>query len=256
MHMKAIGALAAVLLVSVSALPAARAGAPEGTAEAGGFLDAGDRDLAAGRYLDAVSQYQRGYATSNQPRFLLRIAESYKTLGDLPRARDYYRRYLAEAPKDDPDRPRGAEELHALDPPAMKELPKPRTDLDAGRTQAEIRTALGQEDYERYLASGLTFNGFKQREQGNSTAVKGIVTAVTSLAVGAGLVLTAGNAGGGRAVVGYVIAATGGPIGFWIMRVGFTQSTMANYQVRQAAPQTAEAAPSPRALALGLWWRF
>jgi hypothetical protein len=218
-------ALAALVLAAPS-----RARAASDEEEARGFYADGQRAFAAGHYGEAVNAYQRGYALVREPRFLYGMAHAYETLGDLPRAREYYRRFEAEAPKDDPDRGKAAAALAKLDP--VGNVPPPKPYLDAGRTPEEIRAALGDEEYERYVASGLTLNGFRQRDHGNKLGMEGIITAVASLGVGVGLVLTAGPNRGGQAVVGYCVAAVGAPIGFWIMRVGFTASTMANYQVR------------------------
>jgi hypothetical protein len=208
----------------------ARAGAASPDQEdANEHFARGRRDYDGGRYSDAANEYQRGYALVGEPRFLLGIARSYETLGDRPRARDYYRRFLTEAAKDDPARPDAAAALAKLDPVGHVTPPKPY--LDAGRTPEEIRAALGDEEYERYVASGLTLNGFRQRDHGNRLGAEGIGVAVTSLAVGVVLILTAGTHGA-RAVVGYCVAGVGGPVGFYMMRIGFSASTMANFQVR------------------------
>jgi hypothetical protein len=220
--------LAAVLVLAVATPAPARAASDQ--EEAAGFFARGQRAFAGGHYPDAVSEYQRGYALTHQPRFLLGMAQAYETLGDLPRAREYYRRFQSEAPKDDPDRGKAAAALAKLDP--VGNIPPPKPYLDAGRTPEEIRTALGDSEYERYVSSGLTLNGFRQRDHGNTLATEGIITAVASLGVGVTMILTAGNDHGGRVLVGYCLAAVGTPIGFWMMRVGFNTSTMANYQIR------------------------
>jgi tetratricopeptide (TPR) repeat protein len=218
-----------VLAALALAVPA-RAHAASDEEEARGFYADGQRAFAAGHYGEAVNDYQRGYALVREPRFLFGMAHAYETLGDLPRAREYYRRFQAEAPKDDPDRGKAAAALAKLDP--VGNIPPPKPYLDAGRTPEELKAALGDEEYERYVSSGLTLNGYRQREHGNKLAVEGIVTAVASLAVGVGLVLTSSITRPGQAIAGYCIAAVGTPIGFWIMRVGFSTSTMANFQVR------------------------
>ena len=224
-----------VLAALALAVPA-RAHAASDEDEARGFYTDGQRAFAAGHYGEAVNAYQRGYALVREPRFLLGMAQAYETLGDLPRAREYYRRFQAEAPKGDPDRPKAAAALAKIDP-VGNVPPAPKPYLDAGRTPEELKAALGDDEYERYVASGLTLNGYRQREHGNKLAVEGIVTAVSSLAVGVGLVLTASFTRPGQAIAGYCIAAVGTPIGFWIMRVGFSTSTMANFQVRPLPQQ-------------------
>jgi tetratricopeptide (TPR) repeat protein len=228
--MKTTTASIVVMVALALATPARALAASSDEEEARGFYAEGQRAFAGGHYGEAVNAYQRGYALVREPRFLYGMAQAYETLGDLPRAREYYRRFAAEAPKDDPDRGKAAAALAKIDP--VGNVPPPKPYLDAGRTPEEIRAALGDDEYERYVASGLTLNGFRQRDHGNKLGAEGIVTAVASLAAGTAMILLADKNHAGYAVVGYCVAAVGTPIGFWMMRVGFSASTMANYQVR------------------------
>jgi len=56
-------------------------------------------------YDDAVRHFTVAYQLDPRPALLHSIARAHDTRGDLPRARDFYRRHLAE----DPDSPRRAE---------------------------------------------------------------------------------------------------------------------------------------------------
>src|SRR5262249_3022185 len=52
----------------------------------------------AGRYADAISEFEIGYALSPRPEFLLSLAQSYRRLWRYPEAREYCDRFLAVAP--------------------------------------------------------------------------------------------------------------------------------------------------------------
>jgi tetratricopeptide (TPR) repeat protein len=64
--------------------------------------EAGRRLYELGRYVDAIREFESGYALDPRPGFLVNIGQAYRQLGDLEDARDYYRRFLAEAPPDEP----------------------------------------------------------------------------------------------------------------------------------------------------------
>ena len=226
--------LAAAILL---ALAAALAGAPPARAsdadDARAFYARAQELVARGRYLDAVAEYQRGYALTREPRFLLAMAGAYRTSGDLPRARDYYRRFLQEARADDPERARAAAELREAEPVILKPEPlRPVEDNDGGYTQAEIRSMLGQDEYARYVASRLTLAGFRQRDRGNELAIQGAIVAGVAAAIGVPLVLTATEATRWRAVAGYCAFVVGIPIGAGMARYGFVLSNAASVQVR------------------------
>jgi tetratricopeptide (TPR) repeat protein len=57
-----------------------------------------------GRYDDAIREFNAGWDLSQKPRFLYNLALCYRKLGDLPKTRDYLRRYLSLAPDNDANR--------------------------------------------------------------------------------------------------------------------------------------------------------
>src|SRR5205809_218829 len=82
-----------ILLALAAALAGAPAARASDTDDARAFYARAQELVARGRYVDAVAEYQRGYALTREPRFLLAMAGAYRTSGDLPRSRDYYRRF-------------------------------------------------------------------------------------------------------------------------------------------------------------------
>jgi hypothetical protein len=62
-------------------------------------LDLGQRQVADGRYAEALSHFEAGYQASPRPLFLFKIAECARSLGDVVRARESYERYLREDPQ-------------------------------------------------------------------------------------------------------------------------------------------------------------
>jgi Tfp pilus assembly protein PilF len=90
-----------------------------------------------GDYTQAVKQFEAGYALVPRPQFLLNSGLCYEKLGELDRARDFYKRYLGEALPDDPDRERAAGLLAKIEARLASthpaEAPGPRSPL-AGET--------------------------------------------------------------------------------------------------------------------------
>ncbi len=58
----------------------------------------GQEHFTAGRYGDAIREYEAGYQLSRLPGFLLNIAHSYRRQGDFDNARTYYKRFLLMDP--------------------------------------------------------------------------------------------------------------------------------------------------------------
>jgi tetratricopeptide (TPR) repeat protein len=83
---------------------AASADGPDGTARARTHFEAGRALYILGNYSDAIREFAAGYQLAPRPQFLLNLGQSHRKLGDLTKARDMFRRFLAEAPPDDPDR--------------------------------------------------------------------------------------------------------------------------------------------------------
>jgi tetratricopeptide (TPR) repeat protein len=54
---------------------------------------------AAASYVEAIAEYEQGFALVPTPEFLFNIAQCYRLSGDKRHAVDYYRRYLDAAPE-------------------------------------------------------------------------------------------------------------------------------------------------------------
>src|SRR4051794_17565916 len=67
-------------------------------------FDRGVQLYRAGRYADAIGEFESGYAALPRPAFLLNIAQSWRKLGDIGWARLYYQRFVDQADPDDPAR--------------------------------------------------------------------------------------------------------------------------------------------------------
>jgi tetratricopeptide (TPR) repeat protein len=118
--------LVAALLIAAS--PAARAATPAAEREARHAFAAGEGYFRAGQYASALAEYQAGYAASPLPGFLINIAQCQRRLGDLPKARATYQKFLLVAP-DSPLVP----EVRSL----IAELDKLIADLGEGEAAAE-----------------------------------------------------------------------------------------------------------------------
>jgi hypothetical protein len=88
-------------LCALLAMGSASAEADEEDLAAGrSYFLAGRALLQARQYSQALVQFDAGYHKVPKPLFLYNIAQVYKLLDWRLRAREYYRRYLAEAPRD------------------------------------------------------------------------------------------------------------------------------------------------------------
>jgi tetratricopeptide (TPR) repeat protein len=67
--------------------------------------EAGRDRFAAGDYGEAVREFAAGYEIAPRPEFLLNLGQAYRRLGDLPRARAFYEKYLVSTPESDPRHP-------------------------------------------------------------------------------------------------------------------------------------------------------
>lgn len=90
---------AALLALSLLLPALASGGEPLGSARA--HLSRGLDLYRAGRYADAVEEFEAGHAALPHPTFLLNLAQSWRKLGDLERARGYYARFASETPAGD-----------------------------------------------------------------------------------------------------------------------------------------------------------
>ena len=82
-----------VVVLSCFVAVGARAGETEDAVGKMHF-DAGDRAYKEGRYQKALAEFRAGYELTHRPPFLINIAQSYKKLNDLQKAREFYKTYL------------------------------------------------------------------------------------------------------------------------------------------------------------------
>jgi len=85
---------------------ASLAGAEEldATGKARVHFEAGRALYRLGNYAEALREFEAGYQLAPRPQFLVNIGQAYRKLGDLPRAKETFERYLAAVP-DSPERP-------------------------------------------------------------------------------------------------------------------------------------------------------
>jgi tetratricopeptide (TPR) repeat protein len=86
-----------MMLSFVRSAPAAT-GDPATERTARQHFSAGEADYSAGRYTEALKEYQAGYDAHPLPGFLVNIAQCQRRLGDLERARATYQKFIMVAP--------------------------------------------------------------------------------------------------------------------------------------------------------------
>jgi tetratricopeptide (TPR) repeat protein len=92
----------ALAIVLAAAAPAHAEGDREQRARAHYEVGLGMYHL--GNYREALREFSAGYELSPRPQFLINLGQVYRKLHDLDRAREMFARYLAQTPKDAPDR--------------------------------------------------------------------------------------------------------------------------------------------------------
>lgn len=95
--------------------PAAAKGAAANDEEGRRQFKLGEKLLEEGKYREAAQAFEAGYAASPRAGFLLNIANCYRKLGELGKARQYYWRFLEAAPPNHPSRPAALEYLRAIE---------------------------------------------------------------------------------------------------------------------------------------------
>jgi tetratricopeptide (TPR) repeat protein len=102
------GARSVVLLVAALLLglvaPAAADPSEEDLRRARAYFEAGRALYSLGRYDDALKEFTAGYQLAPRPLFLINLGQSYRRLGRNDEAIAMYRRFMAEAPPNDPNR--------------------------------------------------------------------------------------------------------------------------------------------------------
>jgi tetratricopeptide (TPR) repeat protein len=119
--MKRIAALVALLLLVSLKVPTAHAASAEAERESRRHFQLAETRFRAGLFAEALAEYQSGYDVLPLPGFLVNMAQCYRRMGDLKKARALYSKFLLVAP-DSPLVPQ-VQDL-------IKELDKLLADLD------------------------------------------------------------------------------------------------------------------------------
>jgi tetratricopeptide (TPR) repeat protein len=93
------------MLVALACLGGGVASARPETPERGkAHLQRGLELYKDGLYQNAIAEFESGYAALPRPAFLLNIAQAYRKLNQLERARSYYQQFALKTPRSDPAR--------------------------------------------------------------------------------------------------------------------------------------------------------
>ena len=121
-----------VMLVLALLAGVARAQGADDVAKARQHFEAGRALYNLGNFRDAIREFSAGYQLAPRPQFLVNLGQAYRKLGELEKARDQYRKFLDEAPPNDPDREQVQQILGELEqqiaaqpPPAPAPAPAP-----------------------------------------------------------------------------------------------------------------------------------
>src|SRR5581483_2584479 len=116
--------IAAAILLLVGA---AQAEELDLAGKARAHFEAGRAMYKLGNWAEALREFQAGYELAPRPQFLVNIAQAHRKLGDLPRAKEAFEKYLAASPPDSAERPQIerliaelAREIAAQPPPVEK----------------------------------------------------------------------------------------------------------------------------------------
>ena len=89
---------ATVLALLAAGAPILAAAPSEAEVQSRQAFQTAEEHFKAGRFSDALTKYQAGYDLVPLPGFLINIAQCYRRLGDLTRARASYRKFILVAP--------------------------------------------------------------------------------------------------------------------------------------------------------------
>jgi len=95
---KTRSSFAAMCLVCAFSGPLRAAGTKDAEREARRAFQEAEAHFQAGEFAEALSAYETGYAQAPLPGFLINIAQCYRRLGDLTRARATYQKFVMVAP--------------------------------------------------------------------------------------------------------------------------------------------------------------
>jgi tetratricopeptide (TPR) repeat protein len=98
---------------------------PADIARARQHFEAGRALYNLGNYQDAIREFSAGYQLVPRPQFLLNLGQAYRRQGDLPHARDMFRKFLAAAPPNDPDRNQARVILDEIEDTMIEQQPLP-----------------------------------------------------------------------------------------------------------------------------------
>lgn len=119
------GLAKAILVLALAFGSFARADNADAVARARTHFEAGRALYNLGNYTDAIREFSAGYQLAPRPQFLVNLGQAYRKLGKLEQAREMYRRFLKEAPPDDPDRAQVQQLLQILDGELARRAPPP-----------------------------------------------------------------------------------------------------------------------------------
>ena len=136
--------------------------------QARAHFDAGNQHYAAGRYLEAIREFQAGYALVPRPNFLVNLGQAYRKLGDLNRAKESYVAYVRALPQNSALRDQALQVLAEIEvqlqeqkgntpapsPEELKPAPPPPAALPV--VELPARDTAGKTNY---LAMGLAGAG-------------------------------------------------------------------------------------------------
>jgi tetratricopeptide (TPR) repeat protein len=125
---------ASLVLALLFALAAPARAQDDAQSRARGHYEIGLGHYRLGDYRAALKEFAAGYQLAHKPGFLLNLAQSYRKLGDLERARAHYRQFLAEAPADDRNRAQTEQIVAEIDAQLREhpQAPVPDAALDGG----------------------------------------------------------------------------------------------------------------------------
>ncbi len=95
-----------------------------------------ERQFKQGLFAEALTDYEAGYQLAPLPGFLIDIAHCHRMLGDLRKARAYYRKFILVAPQS-PRRSEVQEIVKDLDRAIADGLERPISAADAGGPAAK-----------------------------------------------------------------------------------------------------------------------
>jgi hypothetical protein len=112
----------ALLLATALLLARAADADPDPDSEARRLFDVGNKAYDAGRYEDALKDYQQAFALVPRPNLLFNIAKTFQQLGDETDAWAAYHDFLDNAETTNPHFSEAEEAMHSLEPKVLVDL--------------------------------------------------------------------------------------------------------------------------------------